>query len=258
MIDDPVHVGSMSDEALIEEFIRAAKLARSWWTGFQPSSPERAALVSRIRAVGKELGNRDPARSWTLLDHPDDDVRGWAASKLDVNESWALAALGGLQANISTSEALALMDYAWSRPRFPPAREQTDESLLAYYKDVANRLFATLLMNIVQEPDQMELHNEIAIEKADIVNELERRGRLDLLLELLDHPWLGIQSIAAQTCMWAFPDKSLPILEKASDAIYDDLCYAKMALSVWKQRGGVEANDPYTAHRSVDPSSTEP
>ncbi len=207
-----------STEALIEEFVRLAKLTRNMFTLPEPpaSTPERMARLLEIRAIGAELRARAPIEKLRLLlDHEDEDVRAFAwLPFVPVDEEWARSAIASVGTGLATREMVALRARAKRRPpRHPTLQEMSVEQLAARFEDAGMRRFATHSMGNGREAWDVQLSNRITTEIGAVADELGSRNALSALLPLLDHANICVRNDAAACCLPIAPERAVAVLE---------------------------------------------
>jgi hypothetical protein len=218
----------LSTNALIQRFILAAKAtptiyAKNLTAGSLEKTPDRIERVVRIRALAEELRRRNPIDDIRqLFENENPDVRGWAGGQfLLTDPEWAGAALSGLNADITTQEAVDLI----RRVRRPPSRQPTlkdmsDDALVQRFEDAATREFATKFLDYANDPYDMAILNRILDEVGALAKELVARDATARLLPLLDHRFDTVRREAASKCLSVAPERAKAVLE-AIAAGYD-------------------------------------
>ena len=209
----------LSDDELIEEFVRLAKSLSSLWTYWfnrPEKTPERDQMMQELRAVSAELCARKPIEKLRrLFDHENVDVRFRAAvAFMDVDPDWALATISGHKEDLSAKDVIALCARAKKRPPARPAVEDmSTEQLVARFEDAGIRRYATRFLGGEFEPFDVKLSNRILGEMRGIVDELKSRDALAELLPLLDHSNIGVRNDAASFCVPVARGRAVAALE---------------------------------------------
>ena len=234
------HHSLASTDALIDDFVRTAKVARHFYTleHFTKRTVERDAAIRELLMVSDELKRRAPIEKLRpLFDHESNDVRGHAATQfLDIDEEWALATMGALSKGLSTAEVMALRARVRKGPpRRPRLKDMSVDELATRYEDAGIRDYATQFMARTTEFWNAKLSNKIVDEMRGIVDELKSRNALTALLPLLDHANVTVRGRAAATCLAIAPEWAVPILEaiKESGDAFDE-GNASWALYRWR------------------------
>lgn len=209
----------MSDDELIDEFVRISTSLSSMWTYWfnrPEETPEREAMFVELRAVSGELCVRKPIeRLRQLFDHVNVDVRWRAAwAFLNVDPDWAIATISGHRVDLSAKEVMALCARAKKRPPARPTlKEMSTPQLVARFEDAGIRRYATRFLGGEFEPFDVKLSNRILGEMREIVDELKSRDALAGLLPLLDHPNASVRSDAASFSVPIARERSIAALE---------------------------------------------
>jgi HEAT repeat protein len=209
----------LSDDELIEEFVRLAKSLSSLWTYWfnrPEKTPERDQMMQELRAVSAELCARKPIEKLRrLFDHENVDVRFRAAvAFMDVDPDWALATISGHKEDLSAKDVIALCARAKKRPPARPAlKDMSTEQLVARFEDAGIRHYATRFLGDEFEPFDVKLNNRIVGEMRDIVGELKSRDALAELLPLLDHSNITVRHDAASFCVPIAGERAIAALE---------------------------------------------
>ncbi len=211
-------LAAMSDDALVEEFIRLGESMPSALAAESGAAqnPKRAALVADVVAVGAELRARKPIEKVrSLCDHENEAVRVFAGLQfLLVDEEWALAALSSVRANMRTRDMVALCARAKRLPpKRPTPKEMSVQQLAARFEDAGIRRYATHFMNNGQEAWDVETANRLMTEMGSIADELQSRDARAALLPLLDHANICVRNDAAACCLPIAPERAVPVLE---------------------------------------------
>jgi HEAT repeat protein len=209
----------MSDDELIDEFVRVAKSLSSLWTFWfntPQKTPEREAMNQELKAIGAELCARKPIEKLRpLFDHENVDVRFHAVwAFMNVDPDWALATIPAHTADLSTKDVIALRARAKKRPPARPAvKDMSTEQLAARFEDAGIRHYATRFLGGEFEPFDVKLSNRIVGEMRDIVGELKSRDALPELLPLLDHSNITVRHDAASFCVPIARERAIAALE---------------------------------------------
>ncbi|MGD1037035.1 MAG: DUF2019 domain-containing protein [Roseiarcus sp.] len=209
----------LSEDELIDEFVRLAKSLSSMWTYWfnRPAkTPERDQMMRELRAVSAELCARKPIEKLRLLfDHENVDVRFRAAlAFMDVDPDWALATIPAHTADLSTKDVMALRARAKKRPPARPTpKDMSTEQLVARFEDAGIRRYATRFLGGESEPFDVKLSNRIVGEMRGIVDELKSRDALAELLPMLDHPNIAVRNNAANFCVPIARERAIAVLE---------------------------------------------
>jgi hypothetical protein len=214
----PADLAAMSDDALVEEFIRLGQSMPSVLAAESGAAqtPKRAALVADVAAVGAELRARKPLEKLrSLCDDENPAVRMFAGLQFFlVDAEWALAAISSVRANMRTRDLVALCARAKrSPPKRPTLEEMSVTQLAARFEDAGIRCYATHFMNNGQEAWDTETSNRIMTEQGDTAEELTSRDSLDALLPLLDHANICVRNSAAACCLPIAPERAVRVLE---------------------------------------------
>ncbi len=209
----------MSDDELIDEFVRLAKSVSSMWTYWfnrPEKTPERDEKFRELRAVSAELCARKPIeRLRQLFDHENVDVRFRAVwAFLNVDPDWATATMSALGADLTTKDVIALRARAKKRPSARPAlKDMSTEQLVSRFEDAGIRRYATRFLGGENESFDVKLSNRIVGEMRDIVDELKSRDALAELLPMLDHPNIAVRNNAATFCLSIARERAIAALE---------------------------------------------
>ena len=209
----------LSEDELIDEFVRLAKSLSSMWTYWfnRPAkTPERDQMMRELRAVSAELCARKPIEKLRpLFDHENVDVRFHAVwAFMNVDPDWALATIPAHTADLSTKDVIALCARAKKRPPARPTlKDMSMEQLVARFEDAGIRRYATRFLGGESEPFDVKLSNRIVGEMREIVDELKSRDALAELLPMLDHPNIAVRNNAANFCVPIARERAIAVLE---------------------------------------------
>ena len=233
-------IDSMTTDELVREFRESAMQAGTMFTAEKAPeklrrTPERQALVSRLKALGAELRARAPiAQIRAMFEDEDVDVRAWASPQLQaVDPEWGEATFSGVCSRLSTRDVLALRRRALTPPpRRPLLTDMSIDALVERFDDAATREYATRFVSKGDSPQDIELYNRVLGEVTDIMRELKRRDALARLLPLLDSPNITVRKEAAIATLTVDPKRAGAVLEAvvASRDTYE-LGDASLALS---------------------------
>jgi len=211
---------SMGVDELVRQFRDTAKLAGTAFTADTTPeklkrTPERRALVEKMRALSAELRARRPmADIRALLNDPEVDVRGWAAPQfLLTDPEWASATFSGLIFELPAQEVFDLKRRALTPPPVrPPLGELTTVTLVKRFEDAATREYATRFVT-KDDPSDMTLYNRIHGEVLALMREFKRRNELAQLLPLLDSQNITVRAEAARATLTVAPERASAVLE---------------------------------------------
>jgi HEAT repeat protein len=209
----------MSDDELIDEFVRISKSVSSLWTYWfnrPQKTPERDEMFRQLRAVSAELCARKPIEKLRpLFDHENVDVRFRAAwAFLDVDPDWALATMSAHKEDLATKDVIALSARAKKRPPARPTlKDMSTEQLVSRFEDAGIRRYATRFLGGEFEPFDVKLSNRIIGEMREIADELKFRNALAALLPLLDHSNITVRNDAASFCAPIARERAIGALE---------------------------------------------
>lgn len=209
-----------------------------------PRSQEARAIIEDIKLIAGELLARKPiAEIRPLYDHPDVDVRYWAAGQFHaIDPERAGAVYNAVRENLSTSEVLALVQRAKRKPPKQPAlSDMSIADLVERYNDAATRLYAAAeFMSDDKGAPDTKNYNRIMGEIGDVRRELEARHALTALLPFLEHPNPVIRRVAASSCLSIASDRAIPVLESiANHGKYGgERASARWALDQWRKKQG--------------------
>ena len=200
-----------------DDVIRAGS---AWNLGKNPErfkrTPERAALVSQIRALAAELRSRAPIETLTsLIEDEDIDVRAWSSGHFrEAAPDLADASQAGLAANLTAKQVLGYIKRARSEPPKRPAlNDMTIDQLIARFADACQRYYGARFAERDDWPNNLELSNRIAEEVVAIMQEFKRRDALDRLLPFLDADNISERSAAACATITIAPERAIKTLE---------------------------------------------
>ncbi len=101
------------------------------------------------------------------------------------------------------------------------------------------REYATRFLGGEFEPYDVKRRNAITIEIRDIVDELDLRGALTVLLPLLDHANITVRNSAAIFCLDIAPERALPVLQTiAAGKDMVEATSASWAVDRWRAKVG--------------------
>ncbi|MFZ1963220.1 MAG: DUF2019 domain-containing protein [Roseiarcus sp.] len=209
----------MSDDELIDEFVRLAKSVSSLWTYWfnrPEKTPERDEMFRELRAVSAELCARKPIeRLRQLFEHENVDVRFRAVwAFLNVDPDWAIATISAHTEDLATKDVIALSARAKKRPPARPTlKDMSTEQLVSRFEDAGIRHYATRFLGDETEPFDVKLSNRIVGEMREIVGELKSRDALAELLPLLDHSNITVRHDAASFCVAIARERAIAALE---------------------------------------------
>ena len=105
----------------------------------------------------------------------DPDVRMGAIMQFaDVDPETTSAATHALLARLSTREMLALrLKSAHAAAERPSLKEMSDDALVARFEDAGLRQSATQFLDPIDEPEDQETQNRVAIEVVDVLRGVE-------------------------------------------------------------------------------------
>ena len=196
------------------------RVGTAWNLGKNPErfeqTPERAALVSQIRALAAELRARAPVDVVTsLIEDSDIDVRAWAFSQFfSVAPDLARASRMGLGQGLSAQQVLELIKRARSKPPKRPALpDMTLDQLVARFADACQRHYGARFAEADDWPHDLSLSNRISDELVTIMQEFKRRDALDRLLPFLDSDNITERSTAARATITIAPERAIKTLE---------------------------------------------
>ena len=196
------------------------RVGSAWNLGKNPErfeqTPERAALVSQIRALAAELRARAPVNVVTsLIEDGDIDVRAWAFRQFfSVAPGLARANRMGLGQGLSAQQVLELIKRARSKPpKRPTLNDMTIDRLVARFVDACQRHYGARFAEADDWPDDLSLSNRISGELVTIMQEFKRRDALDHLLPFLDSDNVTERSMAAQATITIAPERAIKTLE---------------------------------------------
>jgi HEAT repeat protein len=241
---------AMSSERLLELFVESAKAAgtvvsdmsgamRSGLSEKLRQTPERGALVARIRALGVALCARKPiAQIRRLFEDDDPDVRAWAGGQfVGVDPEWATAAISGVLKKLPTREVLAMRDRARQEPPSRPTLpEMSDDTLLDRFENAAQRMSGTRFLDAVDNPEDQETINRLIGEGTDILREVKSRRLLERLVPFLDSSDDRVRVRAAQGCLRIAEAQAVAALEAvAAKRNFDASISAQETLLYWRK-----------------------
>ena len=192
----------------------------AWNLGKNPErfeqTPERAALVSQIRALAAELRARAPVDVVTsLIEDSDIDVRAWACGQfMSVAPELVQVSSMGLGEGLSAQEVLQFIKRARSFPPKQPALpDMTQDQLVARFADACQRHYGARFAEADDWPHDLSLSNRISDELVTIMQEFKRRDALDRLLPFLDSDNITERSTAARATITIAPERAIKTLE---------------------------------------------
>ncbi len=245
----------LSTDELIQKFISTAKATGNvFGLNFKADSEKLVqsifalhtrhseARVQEMHALAAELGNRRPiAELRKLFEHQSRDVRGWAAAQFfSVDPDWATATLTGLRCDLSAREILAWRDRILrGAPKRPRLEEMTVPQLVDRFVDACERCYGStrFLTDEQGGGTDMRAYNKVCGEPYAVAKELNRRGRLDALVPLLDHSFITVREKAARYCLPIAADTAIAVLKSIdTKSLSKESMEASWTLSEW-QRG---------------------
>ncbi|WP_083931431.1 DUF2019 domain-containing protein [Methyloferula stellata] len=204
-------------------------------------SAEAQAIGDKMQLIGQELKARKPISDLRpLYDHPNEDVRYWAAGQFRaIDPEWSDAVYGAVRENLSTGEVIALVQRAKKKPQKQPAlSDMSIADLAERYNDAATRLYAAaeFISDENGLPDT-KTYNRILGEIGDVRRELEAGHALTALLPFLEHPNPIIRRVAASSCLSIASDRAIPILESIANGKYGgERASARRTLDQWRRK----------------------
>jgi hypothetical protein len=241
---------AMSTERLIAMFVETAKAAGSVVSELPQAlksglseklrpTPERAALVSRIHALGVALSARKPiAQIRELFEDGDVDVRAWAGGQFaGIDPEWATASISGAYKKLSTREVLALRERARQEPPSRPTlAEMSDDALIARFEDAGHRMGGTRFLDSVDSPEDGETINRLIGEGTDILREVKSRGLLERLVPFIASSNDTVRVRAAVGCLRIAETQAVAALEAvAAKRNFDASVFARETLAHWRK-----------------------
>jgi hypothetical protein len=233
----------LTTDDLLQKFADTAKQVGWIFTADKTKllpTPQRAMLGQQIQALGAELRNRKPIEKIReLFVDEDPDVRGFAGGQfLSVDPEWADATLTGLFHKLTTQEVLAWRRRILQRRRQKPdLQKMSTTQLVESFVDSCERCYGTTRFLTDEESGgvEMTLHNKVRGEVKEIARELHRRGELQALVPLFDHPTITVRQEAAGYCLPVATEKAIATLE-AVEATKDnpEFMAASFTLDRWR------------------------
>ncbi|WP_020173404.1 DUF2019 domain-containing protein [Methyloferula stellata] len=227
--------------ALIELFIDGTSRLGSAFNlplKMSPFVPEAERISSEIQKVAAELRIRKPlAELRRLFDHPNFDVRAWAAGQFEeIDPEWASAVYGAIREKLPTQKVVEMMRHALKPPPQQPAlSEMSFVQLLARFEDTCARRYGACFLTNDEGLQDWQTRNRIVRETNLVVEELKKRGTIGMLTEFLDHPNFIARYVAAIHCLPLDPDRAIPIIEDmAGRNILGDSIGAAEILRKWR------------------------
>jgi hypothetical protein len=222
----PGNASATPTELLLRRFAETARQAglgsdiqRGHLSPSETDSPNKAEKRRRF-AESAEIANALRRKANTdeimpLFDSDDPDVRLCAAMFLsDVAPELAAAARLRALAGRPTRDVLVLSRRArTSPPPRPTLQEVDDDSLIARFKDAAERQTACRFIDWTDNAEDMAIRNTIIGELTDILKEMKRRDILARLLLFLDSDDPTARFRAAQGCLRIAPERAVATLE---------------------------------------------
>ncbi len=206
-----------------------------------PRSQEARAIYKDIHIIADELLARKPiADIEPLYDHPDVDVRYWAAGQFHaIDPERAGAVYNAVRENLSTGEVISLVRRAKQKPPKTPAlSDMTIAGLVERFEDASMRLYATEFISEKNGIPEAKTYTRIKDELFEISNELETRHALTSLFPMLQHPNRFARHMAATVCLPIAADLAVPVLESIAhnnDPPREGL-FASWTLSQWRKK----------------------
>jgi HEAT repeat protein len=201
---------------------------------------ELTAIATSVKAIAAQLLARRAIPEITNLFFNDDpDIRMAAIMQFvdDVDPEVTRAATHALMARLSTREMLAQPLRARTPPPDRPSlKEMSDDALVARFEDAGLRQSATQFLDPIDEPEDQETQNRVAIEVVDVLEELKVRDLLPRLLPLLASANLTVRWRAAQGCLRLSEREAVASLESVANSLsFDDRMAARDNLGHWRK-----------------------
>ncbi len=143
----------MNTDDLIAHFIDGASRLGSAFNlpiKMSPRSLEAQVIAGEMRLISEELRARKPISDLRpLYDHPNEDVRYWAAGQFyPIDPEWSHAVYGAVFEHLSTAAVVALVRRAQKRPpKRPTLSDMLIAELVQRFEDASIRLYATRFMS---------------------------------------------------------------------------------------------------------------
>jgi hypothetical protein len=188
-------------------------------------SVEYTQARDMLRAIAAELRVRKPLTQLRtrLFENVSPDVRGWAGTQFySVDPEWADASATGVLFALTTHEVLAWRHRILQRTsRKFDLQEATVTQLVDRFVDACERCYGTTRFLTDEESGgtSRTAFNRVSGDIYAAAKELNRRGELQALVPLLNHPLITVRQRAACFC--------LPIAEKQAVATLDKVVATK-------------------------------
>jgi hypothetical protein len=209
-----------------------------------PRSQEARAIIEDIQIIADELLARKPIDAIRpLYDHPDVDVRYWAAGQFHaIDPERAGAVYGAVRENLSTDEVIALVQKAKKKwPKRPALSDMSIAELVQRYEESTIKLYTTseFISDDNGLPDTKN-YNRVIDEIGDAANELRAREAVEALLPLLEHPNPVTRRVTAVTCLPIASSQAIPVLEAIAEhgKFGQERMSAWWALDQWRKKQG--------------------
>jgi hypothetical protein len=209
-----------------------------------PRSQESRAIIDDINLIANELLARKPIASIRpLFDHPDDDVRCWAAAQFySMDPDWAHALHGAIREHLSTGEVLALVQKAKKKwPKRPAVSDMSVDELVQRFEESTIKLYATseFMSDDNGLPDTKN-YNRVMGEIGDAANELRARQAVEALLPLLEHANSVTRRVAAANCLPIASSQAILVLEAIAEhgKFGQERFSAWWTLDQWRKKQG--------------------
>jgi hypothetical protein len=206
-------------------------------------SVEGQALFKEMQLLGEELRARKPiAEIRPLFEHPNSDVRYWAAIQFaPIDPEWAHAVYGAVREHLTTGEVITLVQKAKKKwPKRPALSDMSIAELVHRFEDSSIQLYATSeFMSDDNGLPETKTYNRVMDEIGDAANELRARKALNALLPLLEHPNFVTRRVTAATCLPIASAQAIPVLEAIADGKFGrERISAWWTLNQWRKTQG--------------------
>jgi hypothetical protein len=215
----------LTTEQLLRRFVETAKRAGSVYGPDKGKlvGPQRKILVAEMQALGEELRKRKPIEGLRqLFDDDDPDVRGWAGPQFySLDPEWAGPMMSGLTYGLTTRQVMAWRQRIFrGTPKRPKLDEMTAAQLVDRFVDACERCYGATRFLTKEEGGwpTMKAYNKISLDFYGAAKELNRRGELDALLPLLNHPLVTVRVWAARYCLPLATEQAIATLEQVADS----------------------------------------
>lgn len=236
----------LSTDDLIQRFVNEANqvgtIVRLERVKVPLDSPEWERANVTLNAIATELMRRDTVAvvRARLFENSSADVRGWAGTKwANVDPVWSMATFIGVLKKMTTKEVLAWRDRVLrDPPKRPTMKEMTIPQLLERFIDGCERLYGStrFLMDEDGNNVSMKAYNRVSGEPGKVAEELHSRGKLKVLVPLLDHPLITVRQQAARYCLPVATEQAVATLEKvAATKEYPEFSCAYDTLGYWRR-----------------------